>query len=164
MIAGGKKGAGLQTDGDVGTTARVGEERVVTDGGIEKAGGVAKERGRTEGTVGRPGVVAKEGELSGGRVGHSRGVAEKRSNAGGRIFIPAVKHKSSSAHTGVVVAGSKAIERKPTNCCVEAAGGAAKQRLLPLRRVAVWIAAVRRRTDSESFRGSRKEERECDEE
>ena len=54
MIAGGKKGASLQTDGDVSTTARVGEERVVTDGGIEKAGGVAPERGRTEGTVGRP--------------------------------------------------------------------------------------------------------------
>src|SRR5437879_4698010 len=122
MIAGGKKGAGLQTDGDVGTTARVGEERVVTDGGIEKASG-----------------VAKEGERSGGTVGHSRGVAQKRCHASGRIFIPGVEQKSSSAHTGVVAAGSKAIERKPTNCCVEAAGGAAKQRLLPFRCVAAGI-------------------------
>jgi hypothetical protein len=62
-------------------------------------------------------------------------------------LVCGVEHKRSSANTGIEAAGGKALERKPTNSCVEPAGCEAKKRGLPLCRVASGIASVRRWTD-----------------
>src|SRR5438067_1254572 len=62
-----------------------------------------------------------------------------------RTWSSDVKEERSRADSRVEAALCLALERKPTNCGIETAGGEAKKGALPLRCVAAGIAAVRRR-------------------
>src|SRR5947207_15921882 len=139
-------------------------ERVRADGGVSRGRNIGRKCGYAKSVVGesvnviieRKGadsivegaaVVKDERVSSTGHIQRAAGVEQQRSGANCGIGIPRVEHKRSSANTGIVAASRKAFERKPTKCCIESAGGAAKKGVLPFCGVAPGIAAVRRRLD-----------------
>ena len=74
-------------------------------------------------------------------------VAKKRSRTNGSICVSGIDEKCPGANSRVEAATGVASERKETDGRIVPAGGKAKQRVLPFRRVAAGVTAIRWRAD-----------------
>ena len=139
-------------------------ERLKTTGSVVAAGGVVKERENTVGRVLETDGIVKEGEGSSCRVLTTAGIIKARQHQR-RYFGSAVFTNSVPAPTPVLnLPVGVAPEREETNCCVEAASREIKERVLPFRRVAPRVAAVRGRDNCLcSWQKPEAEKRQCDE-
>src|SRR5437764_9194105 len=99
------------------------------------------------------GRVTKESERSIRCVVGPAAIAQKRPRASGCVFISSVGKERPSANRCVKARGAVAAKRKKTNSCIVTTTGQAKKGVLPFRRVASGIAAIRWWTDPENIRG-----------
>jgi hypothetical protein len=149
--SGGKPVKGLITHGSVGACDGIALKGLRSDGDIRTdiisldvtdcaAGGVTEKRKRA--------IRCVASDI---------GVAQERSGTSSRILVTSVKKERPGPNSGVEVAGSVASQRQKTNCRVVRAAGETEKGALSFRRIASWIAAVRRRADRPSCRAKREE-------
>src|SRR2546429_388270 len=124
----------MRTDGRVLSTVN-GHESKITDGRIPEAARVGMKRRKTDGRVLGSRRIAIECVNTVGRIIDTSGVQRQRINADGRV----------------VSAAGVTFERRETNCRIVYAAGETQKGVLPFRRVASAIAAVRWRTYSFCF-------------
>ena len=126
-------------------------ERRKTAGRVEVAAGIAQQRIRSKSRV-RVSGVRRQRAIPEGTVSRAA-VAEKGKCSKGAILICVVAKERPRSEPCVEAARRVASQRKETTCGVVAARGKAEENILPFRRVACGIAAIRRRNDrSRSWR------------
>src|SRR4029077_1306734 len=145
VVVAGTHGECVASERGVIVPGSVTVEREPTASGVVAAPLVAEERLGSSSRVTGGGAVAEKGKCSICGVGRSHGVAEKRSRAGGRVIVRGVAKQGSRGNSGVEAADGVALERIVPNRRVVSAAAQAKKSVLPFRRVAPGIAAIRRR-------------------
>ena len=163
VVGRGDRIAGEFAHSDITVAGSVVEERAIADGRVPGALSIMGECANTVSRVVEARGVVEERAITDSHVLYSLSVGIERAGANGRVFASGVQEECPGADTGVEVAFSSALERKPANCCVRNAGGEAKKGALPFCRVEPGIAAAWRGNNPESIRGSlRTEKRECE--